>query len=271
MLALHRRLKPMSVITILGTLLGILACQKSPFSNRKSLNFLPDTQMNEMGVTAFAQIRNTETIETNKKMRAEIINIGKRIAVASGVKFKWEFEVLQSASTVNAFCLPGGKIIVYTGILPVAENTAALAAVIGHEVAHATLKHGAERASQELAKTFGMALADYSMKDKKYKNIAMASLGIGSKFGIMLPFSRAHESEADYVGLLYMAKAGYDPRQAPAFWKRMSKFSGTAHEFFSTHPNSVKRAIELETKMEEAMKFYRVAPRKHQTKKLTLK
>lgn len=235
------------------------------------MSFLPDTQMNEIGVTAFTQIQKTEVIETNKKMRAEIINIGKRIARASGVKFNWEFEVLQSASTVNAFCLPGGKIVVYTGILAVAENNAALAAIIGHEVAHTTLKHGVERASHELVKTFGMALADYSMKDKKYKDTALASLGIGSKFGIMLPFSRAHESEADYVGLMYMAQAGYDPREAPAFWKRLATLSGSAYEFFSTHPDSAKRAIELETKMAEAFKAYQAAPRKHQTKKLTIK
>jgi predicted Zn-dependent protease len=164
----------------------------------------------------------------------------------SGEKgFKWEFNVIESNQN-NAFALPGGKVAVYSGIAKTAQNSHALAAVMGHEVAHATARHGGERMSQGVISQIGMTAASVGLRNNKNAGMIMGALGVGAQFGVMLPFSRKHESEADKIGMIYMAKAGYDPREAEGFWKRMNAAGGSKQPtFMSTHPGPSQRAAVL--------------------------
>jgi predicted Zn-dependent protease len=169
--------------------------------------------------------------------------------------FEWEVGVIES-SEVNAFCLPGGKIAVYTGIIPVARNEHALAAIMGHEIAHALLRHGAERMAQQKLVQIGQMAASVSIgeMDPRQQQMVMAALGAGARYGLMLPFSRDHESEADRVGLMLTAAACYDPREAIGLWERMAEAGGGAPpEFMSTHPSSGTRIQQLEAWMPEAL------------------
>lgn len=223
-----------------------VACVTTPESKRRQLNFIPDSQMNALGVQAYQEVLATEK-PLKGPLADRIVAIGKRIAAASGARFDWEFVVLDNKEVVNAFCLPGGKIAVYTGIIPVAANDAGLAAVLGHEVAHATLKHGAERMSQALVVNLGIEAASISLKNNKQRDLILGAMGVGAQFGIMLPYGRSHESEADKIGLKYMAKAGFDPKEAIFLWERMAKLSGSRPpEILSTHPDPENRARELE-------------------------
>lgn len=243
-------------------MLAVVACQTTAVTNRQALNLLPDSQMNELGNQEYKKIKQTSKIEQNSVMRAEVFEIGKRIAAASGANFEWEFELIDDDKSVNAFCLPGGKIAVFTGILPVAANNAALAAVMGHEVAHAVLKHGNERVSQTLITQGGLTAASLALSNTKYRDMIVGLMGAGAQFGIMLPFSRSHESEADYVGLLYMAKAGYDPNEAPKLWARMAKAGGSGGiELLSTHPDPVRRSKALEGQISGVMDAYNKSER----------
>jgi predicted Zn-dependent protease len=170
--------------------------------------------------------------------------------------FDWEVQVIDSPQ-VNAFCLPGGKIAVYTGIIPVARNQHALAAIMGHEIAHALLRHGAERMAQQKLVQIGQLAASVSIgeMDPRQQQMVMAALGAGARYGLMLPFSREHESEADRVGLLLTAAACYDPREAIGLWERMAEASGggAPPEFMSTHPSSGTRIQQLQGWMPEAL------------------
>lgn len=245
---------------MVGLCLGgfIYSCTTVPVTERSQANLIPDSQMNAMGVEAFKEVLAKEKISSNPTLIEMVTRIGKRIANASGENFSWEFKVIENAKTVNAFCLPGGKVAVYTGILPVAKNEAALAAVMGHEVAHAVARHGAERMTQQLALTGGLMVLDTTLlKDNKYRALIIGALGVGANFGVMLPYSRVHEAEADRIGLMYMAKAGYDPREAPELWLRMAKLGGAAPpEFMSTHPDPVKRSEALRSRIAEVMPQY---------------
>lgn len=252
-------------------LLAMVACETTAITNRQALHLLPDSQMNQMGDQEYEKIKQTSKIERDTTMRNEVFEIGKRIAAASGANFKWEFELIDEDKTVNAFCLPGGKIAVYTGILKVAENNAALAAVLGHEVAHAVLKHGNERVSQTLIAQGGLTAATIALSNAKYRDVIVGLMGVGAQYGVMLPFSRSHESEADYVGLLYMAKAGYDPREAPKLWTRMAKAGGGGGiELLSTHPDPARRSKVLEGQIADVMDEYNQSDRVG-TQKLTIK
>jgi len=179
----------------------------------------------------------------------------------SGRNFDWQVSVVESPQ-VNAFCLPGGKIVVYTGILPVAQNEAGLATVLGHEIAHATARHGAQRMFRsQLAQTALMGAA-YSMSDMDYqkRQTIMGLLGAGAQYGVILPFGREHETEADQMGLHYMARAGYDPREAIAFWERMSGAGGAQPpEFLSTHPSHGNRIETLKQSLPKALAEYEKA------------
>jgi metalloendopeptidase OMA1, mitochondrial len=220
------------------------------------LILVPEGQMNAMGEQSFKEILDKEKVSTNTKLNEIVSRIGKRIADASGKDFAWEFKVFEDDEMINAFCLPGGKVGVYTGMIKVAQNEAALAAVIGHEVAHATLRHGNERVSQAVALEAGLSIASLSFENAKHRQIIMAGLGLGAQVGVLLPYSRRHETEADTVGLRYMAKAGYDPREAPRLWERMAQLGGNGPEFLSTHPNPSRRAKELEAQLEEVQELY---------------
>lgn len=238
-----------------GVLTTFVACVTTPETNRSQLIAVSDAQMNQMGEDAWKELRAQEKTSSNAPLTAAVTDIGRRIASASGKNFNWEFNLFDSKE-VNAFCLPGGKVGVYTGLLPVAKNNAGLAAVVGHEVAHAVLRHGAERVTQTLIVAGVLISVDTAMKDSNRKNMILAGLGLGAQFGVILPYSRFHESEADAIGLTYMAKAGFDPREAPQFWIRMSQLGGQPPEFLSTHPNPAARVTALEHQMNKAMEIY---------------
>jgi metalloendopeptidase OMA1, mitochondrial len=209
-----------------------------------------------LGLQAFDQMKKEVPISTNPQYKSLVERVGAKIAEQAKDRMpdaKWEFVVFESKEA-NAFCLPGGKIGIYTGILPITQNEAGLAAVIGHEVAHASNRHGGERMSQAQAVQTASALGG-AAAGEKYSAITMVALGGLGKVGIELPFSRAHESEADHVGLLYMAKAGYDPEEAVRFWERFSKANEGAPqqlELLRTHPVDSKRIADLKKWMPEA-------------------
>ncbi len=184
---------------------------------------------------------------------------------SSGRKFSWAVSLVDDPS-VNAFCLPGGKIVVYTGILPVAKTDAGLATVMGHEMAHATLRHGSERLFQQKATQTLMTGAQFSLGDMSYEQqrMIMGAIGGAAKYGLLMPFSRDHEGEADAIGLIYMARAGYDPRESVTFWERMAEASGRGAppEFLSTHPSHDTRIAQLKAMLPKAMAEYqKAAPR----------
>lgn len=233
------------ILALLAAFLGFAACVTVEESHRKALAPLPDGYMNSLGSEAYADILKKEKVSANKALTEKVVEIGKRIAKASGKGFDWQFTLFESKDA-NAFCLPGGKVGVYTGIVPVAKTNAALAAVIGHEVGHAVLRHAGERMSQALLVTGVLLTVDQVMKDSKMRDLALGALGIGAQFGVLLPYSRIHETEADRVGLEYMARAGYDPKESVELWLRMAKMGGpTPPEFLSTHPDPLARAADL--------------------------
>ena len=225
-------------------------------SNSSGLRLLSESQMNKMGQESFLDIKRKTKISKDRDLKQKIQRIGGRIARASGKAYDWEFELFDEPKTVNAFCLPGGKIGVYTGIIPVAKNEAGLAAILGHEIAHATLSHGNERVSQGLIASIGLAAVEAVLGDSQNRNLILGGLGIGSQFGILLPFSRSHESAADRVGTEYMALAGYDPREAPNLWIRMAGEGGRQPEFLSTHPDPIKRSKALEQNLGSFLPLY---------------
>lgn len=211
--------------------------------------------MNAMGVSSYKQLLAKEKKSTDQKMIRTMTEIGNRIARASGANYNWEFTLIDSP-TVNAFCLPGGKIGVYTGILKIAENNAGLAAIMGHEVAHATARHSNERVSQQLVFSGGLMALDSALKNDKKKNLIMAAIGLGAQFGVLLPYSRRQESEADTIGLKYMARAGYDPREASTLWLRMAKLGKSPPEWLSTHPNPETRSRKLAVEANDYMALF---------------
>jgi len=251
---------------IAAPLLGLPGCQTVEGTGRKQF-ILPgfgDQTMAQMGADAYKQALEGQTISTDKAANDLVRRVGMRIAEATNhPDYQWEFTVIQDDKTVNAWCLPGGKVGVYTGILKVTQDEAGLATVIGHEVAHATARHGAERMSQQMIyqgseAALGIALQN---KDPEAVKSVMGAFGLGAQVGILLPFSRSQESEADHLGAKYMARAGYDPRQAIEFWKRMSALSDASKgppEFLSTHPSHERRVRDLEQKwVPEAQAEYR--------------
>ena len=228
---------------------------------RKSFNIVGDSQMDGLGANAYQEVLSKAKSEgkllprTSEKYQI-VERIGKRIAAASGADFSWDFNVIDEPKTVNAFCLPGGKIAVFTGIMPVAKNEAALAVVMGHEVAHATMRHGAERMSQQLAIAGLASAAEISLKDNKHRDLWMAALAVGANFGVILPYGRGHETEADAVGVRYAAKAGYDPSAAPGLWDRMGASGKSPPEFLSTHPDPANRSKALSVLQEKVQPLF---------------
>lgn len=198
--------------------------------------------------------------------RAEVVNpieeVGRRLKQAvDRPDYAWQFTVIDDPKQVNAFALPGGKVAVYTGLLPVAQSTSGLAVVLGHEIAHVVARHGAERMSQGLVAEVGGSALSALLGGGPTASMVMAAYGLGAQVGVLLPFSRTQESEADHIGLILMAKAGYDPRAAIAFWKRMEKGSGGGRplEFLSTHPSHGTREQQIEAWLPEALRYYGTA------------
>ncbi len=225
-----------------------------------------DPQQEEaLGLQSYAQVlQESEVIKAGPEYEL-VRGVAARLAAATGETghgFEWEVSLVRDPQ-VNAFCLPGGKIVVYTGILPVAQSEAGLATVMGHEMAHATLRHGSERLFEQKATQTMMTGVQVSIGDMSYEQqrAIMGAIGAGAKYGLLMPFGRGHESEADKVGLRYMARAGYDPREAMAFWQRMEEAAGggAPPEFMSTHPSHGTRIAQLQELMPEAMAEYEKA------------
>lgn len=236
-------------ILLTSLLLLTVSCSTTPVSGNKAFLLTTSENENQQGEEAYKEILQKEKIVTATAQSKMVEEIGRRIAaVANQPDFKWEFKTLQSDEP-NAFCLPGGKVAIYTGILKYAKNEAGLATIMGHEIGHAIARHGGQRMSQQMATNAalaGLAVVGLAKMDDTKKGIAMAALGAGATYGIILPFSRKHETEADEIGLVLMAKAGYDPSEAVNFWDRFSQAGGKAPpEFLSTHPNSQNRREHL--------------------------
>lgn len=251
----------MNKIILWGALAVFLAgCQSVPVTGRKQLQMVSEQQERRMGLSSYKEILEKEKLNHDPMLNERVQRIGSRIAAATGrTDYQWEFKVIDNDKTLNAFCLPGGKVAVYTGILPVAQDDAGLAAVIGHEVAHAIARHGGERLSQEML-VAGLTVATVvATSDSKNRDLYAGLLGAGAAVGFLLPYSRLHESEADRMGLIYMAKAGYDPHAALSLWRRMAeaaKDKSKPPEFLSTHPADETRIKEIQRWLPEAMRHY---------------
>ncbi len=255
---------------------ALTGCQTNPYTGRSQLLILPDSYMSQMAAAQYNQVlqdpnvkisKDPKEVEPVKRVAARIIEAAKRSKYAEAAKqFKWEVSVIKDDSTANAWAMPGGKIAVYTGIFPMAKTEAGLAAIMGHEVIHALAQHGGERMSQGLIAQFGMTAAAVALSTQgtspQMSQLAMQALGMGAQVGVLLPFSRKHESEADYVGVLLAADAGYDPRESIKNWQRMAQASqGGNPEFLSTHPAHGTRIADLKSWMPEAMALYESAPK----------
>jgi predicted Zn-dependent protease len=241
------------------------ACRTTPVTGRKQLRFIPKSMELSLGEQSYAEVISQAKASENQAWNQVVLRTGQRIAeVANAPDFQWEFRLLAS-ETKNAFCLPGGKVAIYEGILPYCETEAGLAVVMSHEIAHALAHHGAERMSQQAgvqgAGAFlGWAMSDYSPATRE---LAMRAFGTGTQYGVLLPYSRKHESEADEIGLHLMARAGYDPAEAPAFWGRFGaakQGTETPPEWASTHPSDDRRAADLAEKLPEALQVYQNSP-----------
>ena len=242
----------------------VAGCVTNPETGRQSFILTSESQESAMGDQAYREILSKERPSSNTRWTQILQRVGRRVAaVANRPDFHWEFRLIGSKE-MNAFCLPGGKVAFYTGIFPVARTEAGLAAIMGHEVAHATLRHGGQRITLALGTQLGLMGLQQVLGggDSTEKSLLFAALGAGATVGAVLPFSRANESEADEIGLVYMARAGYDPREAPGIWARMAQQGGAAPpEFLSTHPPSLKRQKALEAQVPRAMPVYERSPR----------
>ncbi len=249
--------------TGLGACSCLFGCKSAPVTGRKQLILYPETSEVEMGRQAFADVAEESTLSTNSRYQSLVERVGMRIAgVSDRQDYNWETTVVASEEQ-NAFCLPGGKIVVYEGILPVCENEAGLAVVMSHEVAHVLARHGGERMSQQSAVNGVKTAVSYALRNKEEvsRNLWMQAYGVATTYGVVLPYSRKHESEADHIGLLLMSEAGYDPAEAPKFWTRFAAASTGEKppEFLSTHPADQRRASDLEKLLPEAVEIYRQA------------
>ena len=259
---------------VLGAMLVILlvlaACATVPITGRRQLSLVPGGEMLAMSYQQYSEVIQTSELSRDAEATAMVQRVGRRIqgaverymaeqGLADRLKgYAWEFNLIES-DQVNAWCMPGGKVAFYTGILPICGDEAGVAVVMGHEVAHAVAEHGNERVSQGLLTQFGgLALGEaLSNKPEQTQTLWMTAFAVGAQFGALLPYSRLQESEADHLGLIFMAMAGYDPREAPSFWQRMSAAGGVAPpEFMSTHPSDATRIRKLNESMPEALRHF---------------
>lgn len=256
----------LSLTAALTVTLFTIGCQTAPVTQRRQLLMISQDKENAMGLTAYQEVLQSEPVTKNTAATELVRKVGQRIAaVAQRPDFDWEFNVIE-ASTQNAFCLPGGKVAVYTGILPICETEAGLAVVMSHEIGHAIARHGGERMSLQTVQNTAKDALKYVMRDTKdtTQQIVLTAYGAGSQYGAILPYSRKHELEADHIGLMLMAKAGYDPSAAPGFWDRFAsqKEGAAPMEFLSTHPSDARRSAALRELLPEAMNLYNAASEK---------
>lgn len=262
-------MKKLILSILLGGILVLQSCSTVAVTGRSQLNLVNDSDVLTSSLTQYGDYMKTAKKSTNKTQTAMVTRVGKKIAAAteqylrtngleSEIKnYSWEFNLVQS-DEVNAFCMPGGKIVVYEGIMKLISSEDELAVIVGHEVAHAVAKHSNERMSQQILAQYGsQALATaLSNKSAVTQQIAGTVYGLGTQYGVMLPFSRKHESEADYMGLVFMKIAGYNPDAAVTFWKKMSAQGGTTPEFLSTHPSDSRRIDDINKALPEIKQKY---------------
>lgn len=259
------------LLTLLITV-ATIACQKVPITGRRQVNLVSESEMIGMSLTSYAEFLSKNPPVAQSDANAQMVsrigkNMQKAVEIFMGEKglssrlegYKWEFNLVNDKS-VNAWCMPGGKVVVYSGLLPVTQTEAGLACVMGHEIAHAVARHGNERMSQGLLIQVGGAALSVALSQKPQltQDLFLQSYGISSQLG-MLKYSRTHESEADKMGLIFMAIAGYDPNEAIGFWERMEKASGGNQppEILSTHPSDATRIADIKAFLPEAMKHYK--------------
>lgn len=261
-------------IVIAGLFAAVVACQKVPITGRKQLTLMPESEMISLSLTSYREFLAKNPPVSDSDPNTQLVkNVGRKVsqAVETFMKqkglssklqgYKWEFNLVNSAE-VNAWCMSGGKVVVYSGLLPVTQTETALACVMGHEIAHAVARHGSERMSQGLLQQAGGLALDVALAQKPAltRNILLQSYGVGSTLGL-LAYSRTQESEADKMGLVFMAMAGYDPGEAVAFWERMAKSSGgkAPIELLSTHPSDATRIADIKAYLPTARKYYKPA------------
>jgi predicted Zn-dependent protease len=246
------------IVLIALVFIGVSACKVNPFTGQKTLNFYPNSQVFPSAFAQYDQFLTENKVVTGTTEAQMITRVGQRISSAAErwltanghpgylKDYKWEYNLVND-ETVNAWCMPGGKIVFYTGILPITQSETGVAVVMGHEVAHALADHGAQRMSAGTLQQIGAVAGNIAIQDEQKRNLFNQAYGIGSQVGVMLPFSRGHETEADLIGLQIMAIAGYDPYEAAELWKRMKANSGgeSPPEFMSTHPSNDTRINNL--------------------------
>lgn len=259
-------------VPIIILALTVYYCSTVPITGRSQLSLVSASEMNAMSFAQYGEFLKENKLSSNKSDVEMVRRVGMNIQKAVETYFAqnnlsqelqgyaWEFNVVESEE-VNAWCMPGGKVVVYTGILPITQNETGLAVVMGHEIAHAVAQHGAERMSQGLLQQLGGVALSVALANEpaETQNLFYTAYGVGTTVGIMLPFSRTHESEADRLGLVFMAMAGYDPNAAVDFWTRMSqnKGGGAPPEFLSTHPSDQTRIADIKKNLPEAMSYYK--------------
>ena len=254
---------------LMAVFLLLTSCGSVPLTGRKQVLLVSDQEVLSSSLTQYGDYMKSATKSTDKAKSEMVTRVGKKIAAAteaylkangmeSEIKnFQWEFNLVKD-NQVNAFCMPGGKIVVYEGLLPLVASDDELAVVVGHEVAHAVAKHSNERMSQQLMTQYGAAILGQAVNNKSaaVQTLASTVYGVGAQYGVMLPFSRKHESDADYMGLVFMAMAGYNPEVAVNFWQKMSAGKGgSTPEFMSTHPSDATRINDIKRYLPEIEKY----------------
>jgi len=265
------KLLNIATVVIIFSLVIFESCSTVPLTGRKQVSLLPESQLIGLSLTNYDEFMSSHTVSKNMAQTKMVKEVGQNIAnaVKSYLKsqgkesllegYQWEYNLVDDPQP-NAWCMPGGKIVVYTGILPYTKDAAGLAVVMGHEVAHAVARHGNERMSQQVVAQYGAQVLSSFISDKPEATqmIFQQAYGLGTQYGVMLPYSRMHESEADKMGLVFMSIAGYDPHNAVEFWERMSQIGGQKPpELMSTHPSDETRMKALADYMPEAMKYYK--------------
>ncbi len=262
-------MKKLVGLFITGLLL-LSSCGSVPLTGRRQVLLVSDQDVITSSLTQYSEFMKEAKVSRNQAMTEKVVRVGRNIAAATEAylkanglesevaKFSWEFNLVQS-DQVNAFCMPGGKIVVYEGIMPYTSTDDELAAILGHEVAHAVAKHSNERMSTQLMTEYGSAILGTAISgtSSAVQTVANTVYGLGAQYGVMLPYSRKHEYEADHMGLIFMAMAGYNPNAAITFWTKMAQGkSGQSPEFMSTHPSDANRIREIQGYLPEAMKYY---------------
>ncbi|MBQ8810924.1 MAG: M48 family metallopeptidase [Bacteroidales bacterium] len=260
-----KRLNFAALVAAVISSLILVSCGSVPLTGRKQILLVSDQEVFEAGLTQYKAYMSEAQVSTDAGRTALVKKVGSRLSDATErylrangfeseiSNLKWEFNLVKNPE-VNAFCLPGGKIVVYEGLFAIAQTEAELAVVLGHEIGHAVAKHSNERMSQQILAQYGMAILSSALSEKStaVQSVATSVFGLGAQVGLMLPYSRKHEYEADYMGLVFMEIAGYDSESALTFWKKMSSGSSSSSDFLSTHPSDSKRIAAIDSRISEA-------------------